>query len=145
MGENSRILITTDILDVTDADQFLRKSEGGAVCLFTGTTRRHTGDRVTEELSYDAAEELATAEMRRLAELARSKWPILRLVLAHRLGVVQVGEASVIVGVATPHRAESFEACRFLIDTLKKQVPIWKKERFVDGTQEWVEGTTPSS
>ena len=81
---------------------------------------------------------LALAEIGRLITIVREKWPILRVAVVHRIGEVPVGEASVIVGVATAHRAESFDACQFIIDELKQHVPIWKKENFSDGHSEWV-------
>lgn len=99
--------------------------------MFVGTARRWTAGRETMRLVYEAYEPMAVAEMRRLAESAAERWPILRLVLVHRTGEVAIGEAAVVVGVACPHRAEAFEACRWLIDTLKAEVPIWKKE--IDG------------
>ena len=83
---------------------------------------------------------MAVDQMRRLAEEARRRWPIVRIVMLHRTGVVKVGQPSVLVAVSTPHRAEAFEACRFLIDQLKAQATIWKKEVWGDGSTSWVEG-----
>jgi molybdopterin synthase catalytic subunit len=130
-------------LEIGPAETFLRKAEGGAVNLFVGTTRRVTGDKITVDLRYEAAEKLARAEITRLIRLAGDSWPVLRAIVLHRTGLVPVGEASVVIGVATPHRDESFQACRFLIDELKKRVPIWKRETFEDGSSEWVEGQVP--
>jgi molybdopterin synthase catalytic subunit len=138
-----RLVLTQDEIGVAEWASFLRAAEGGAVDLFLGTTRRFTDERETLTLTYEAANELASAELKRLAHEACSMWPIMRLVVIHRLGTVDVSEISVLVGVATAHRAASFEACRFLIDHLKKRVPIWKKERFTDGSAEWVEGVVP--
>ena len=115
----------------------------GGQAVFLGTTRRWTDGRETELLEYEAYEPMAHAELRRLVESAVSKWPVRRAVVIHRLGRVDAGEASVLIGVATPHRADAFAACRFLIDTLKARVPIWKKERYADGTTEWVRGKLP--
>jgi molybdopterin synthase catalytic subunit len=78
--------------------------------------------------------------MRHLAEESRRRWPIVRIVMVHRMGVVKLGQPSVVVAVSTPHRAEAFEACRFLIDQLKAQTTIWKKELWADGSTSWVEG-----
>jgi molybdopterin synthase catalytic subunit len=139
----TRIEITEETLDIAAVDSFLRRAEGGAVNLFVGTTRRITGEKVTVDLRYEAARELARAEIDRLLRRAGKQWPVLRAVVLHRTGMVPVGEASVIIGVATPHREESFQACRFLIDELKQRVPIWKRETFDDGTSEWVEGAVP--
>ncbi len=137
------ILLTDQPLDLQQAMEFLRTEEAGALNFFVGTTRSHTGDRQTEHLSYEAHVPMALQEMEKLARQVEVQWPVLRVCLFHRLGEVPAGEASVIIGVATPHRAESFAACRWLIDTLKKQVPIWKKEIYTDGSQEWVQGQTP--
>ncbi len=107
--------------------------------MFVGTARRWTGERETERLVYEAYEPMALAELQRLADEAAGRWPVCRVVLAHRLGEVPVGEAAVFVGVACAHRAEAFDACRWLIDTLKEDVPIWKRETLADGSQTWVE------
>jgi len=138
------IEISEESLDLAAVESFLRQAEGGAVNLFVGTTRRVTGGRITTDLRYEAAPELARAEIRRLIERARKEWTLLRVAVVHRVGTVPVGEASVIIGVATAHRDESFRSCRFLIDELKRSVPIWKRETFADGTTEWVEGSVPN-
>jgi molybdopterin synthase catalytic subunit len=83
---------------------------------------------------------MAACELERLAREAGERWPLVRTVLLHRIGEVESGEASVAVGVACPHRAEAFEACRWLIDTLKAEVPIWKREALAGGGASWVEG-----
>ena len=140
---NIQIRITEDRIAIPDLEAFLREAEGGAVKLFVGTTRRVTKDRITVELSYECDGELALAELDRIVSEAKLKWPILRVAVVHRVGTVGVGEASVVIGVATAHRVESFEACKFLIDELKNRVPIWKKEVYEDGTTEWVTGRTP--
>lgn len=132
-------------LDVGAAYEALRHPAAGGIDVFVGTTRRWTDERETTELAYDAYGPMALAEMGRLADEAARRWPVERLVLLHRLGVVPVADASVVVGVATPHRADAFAACRFLIDRLKVQVPVWKKEHYADGTTEWVEGERPPS
>lgn len=126
-------------LAVQPAADFLYHGNAGGVCLFVGTTRRWTDDAETVELEYEAYVPMALKEMRRLADEAARRWPVVRVCLLHRLGVVPVAEASVVIGVATPHRAEAFEACRFLIDTLKQTVPIWKREVFADGRTDWVQ------
>ncbi len=135
--------ITESVIDLGELYDFLRMSEGGAVNLFVGTTRKKTESRETVRLNYEAAPDLALAQMNALVSEALSRWPVLRAVCVHRVGEVPVTEASVIIGVATPHRVASFEATRFLIDELKRSVPVWKKEFYADGASEWVEGTTP--
>jgi molybdopterin synthase catalytic subunit len=112
--------------------------EAGAIVLFLGTTRELTAGRQTVTLSYEAYEEMA---QRRLAELeaeARRRWPVIECNIVHRLGTVPPTEASVAIAVSTPHRADAFAAGQWLIDTLKGDVPIWKKEQWADGTTEWV-------
>jgi molybdopterin synthase catalytic subunit len=141
--DNTKIEVTEERLSTQDADAFLRHSKCGAVSLFVGITRQFTGEKETLRLEYDAYRPMARKELHALAEAALEQWPIQRLVLMHRIGVVPIREASVIVGVATPHRDASFAACRYLIDTLKAQVPIWKREIYSDGSREWVEGTRP--
>lgn len=130
-------------LDIAAADAFLHTERAGGINLFVGTTRRWTEGRETVRLAYDAYAPMAAREMRQLADEAADRWPVLRGCLLHRLGEVPVAEASVIIGVACAHRAAAFEACRWLIDTLKAQVPIWKQEVYADGSTEWVEGQLP--
>lgn len=125
-------------LPVGEAAAFLAVPEAGGLSLFVGTTRQWTAGRETSRLWYEAYEPMALAELDRLAAEATERWPVARCCLLHRLGDVPVAEASVVVGVATPHRAEAFAACRWLIDTLKERVPIWKRETFADGTEAWV-------
>jgi molybdopterin synthase catalytic subunit len=142
-NDRCNIQVSDSPLDVEYCYDYLRAAEGGAVNLFVGTTRRMTDGIETIHLEYEAARELALAQMRKLADDAFERWPVLRLIIIHRIGTVPVSEASVVIGVATAHRDASFDACRFLIDELKKSVPVWKKERYVDGSGKWVEGTTP--
>lgn len=130
-------------LDVDGACEFLRVEESGAVDVFLGTTRQWTKGRETELLEYECYESMAVAEMARLLAEADERWPIRRACLLHRLGPVPLREISVIVGVSTPHRDAAFSACRFLIDELKRRVPIWKRERFADGGTEWAGGHLP--
>jgi molybdopterin synthase catalytic subunit len=111
----------------------------GAVCLFLGVVRDHNAGRRVLWLEYEAYEEMALPLMQELAADARRRWPITEIHLVHRLGRLEIGEASVAVAVVSPHRREAFEACRHAIDTLKKTVPIWKKE-FFEGGEAWVEG-----
>lgn len=111
--------------------------ESGGIDVFVGTTRNHSGGRNVTLLEYEAYEPMAIRVMEQIVTAARDTWPLQKVVLVHRLGNVPVGEASVVVAVSSAHRKEAFAACRFLIDTLKKEVPIWKREHFADGTVEW--------
>jgi molybdopterin synthase catalytic subunit len=114
--------------------------EDGAVCLFLGVVRKQNQGRAVLHLEYEAYEEMALAEMQRLAEQAAGRFAVSQVRLVHRLGRMEVGEASVAIVVSSPHRAAGFEACRFLIDEVKRSVPIWKKELYADGAV-WLEGS----
>ena len=116
----------------TDAD--------GAVTLFLGTVRDHNKGRRVTGLAYSAYEEMALSELSRVRERALDQFEVTGVAVVHRLGELALGEASVAVAVAAPHRGAAFDACRFVIDTLKETVPIWKKETF-EGGEEWIEGS----
>ena len=138
------IEVTPAALDHAAITDSVRSDQAGAVCSFLGTVREMTGTRQTVALEYEAYVAMAEATLATLADQALGRWPIERLALVHRLGPLGLGEVSVVVAVSCPHRAASFEACRWLIDTLKEVVPIWKKEAWADGTEEWVHpGTDP--
>jgi molybdopterin synthase catalytic subunit len=111
----------------------------GAVCVFDGIVRDNTRGRKTLYLDYEAYREMALEQMRRLAEDAIAKFGVREVAMVHRLGRLMVGETSVLIVVASAHRGAAFDACRWLIDTLKKTVPIWKKETFADGVV-WADG-----
>lgn len=124
-----------------DSDLLVRSAQSpaaGAVLLFLGCTRQHTAGRETTELAYDAYEEMAAKELATLEATARERWGLVECLIVHRLGVVPLGEASVAIVVASPHRQAAFEAGEWLIDTLKESVPIWKQEHWADGSSEWV-------
>ena len=120
--------------------------EAGAVLLFVGTTRGHTLGRKTASLDYTTYRPMAVKEIEKLASQAAEQWPLLAIAITHRLGHLEVGEASVAIAVSAPHRGEAFTAGQWLIDTLKEQVPIWKKENWADGQSDWVHPglTTPN-
>lgn len=109
----------------------------GAVCTFIGTTRDYHDGRRVLRLEYEAYREMAIAEMERIGKAARDRWPVERIAITHRIGIVPVGEASVVIAVSAGHRAAAFEACRFAIDRLKQVVPIWKKEHY-EGGEIWI-------
>jgi len=135
----SRIELTRDVIDFAELTEWARSNQAGAVVLFLGTVREMTGDRRTTALDYEAYPEMARAKMQEIADQAADRWPVLRAAIAHRFGHLELGDVSVAVAVSTPHRKDAFEAGRFLIDTLKEVVPIWKQENWADGTKEWVE------
>lgn len=111
--------------------------EIGAVVTFVGTVREWTYGRRTIRLEYEAYPEMAVQGMERIAREIRERWPGARVAISHRVGRLEIGEASVVIAVGTPHRADAFDACRYAIDRLKQIVPIWKKEVWEDG-EEWV-------
>ena len=125
------------------ASEFVYHPDAGGIDIFIGTTRSETSPtgQPLAALDYEAYEEMAIMKMKDLAARARSRWPIVRLALVHRLGRVAIGEPSVVVAVSCGHRGEAFGACRWLIDTLKAEVPVWKKEVWADGSVTWVEGS----
>src|SRR5712691_11305097 len=108
----------------------------GAVVLFLGTTRDMTGGRRTRSLNYECYGEMAERKLAELETEARGRWPLVECALVHRLGHLEIGESSVAVAVSSPHRGAAFEAGQWLIDTLKKIVPIWKQEHWADGTSQ---------
>jgi molybdopterin synthase catalytic subunit len=110
---------------------------GGAICSFVGTVRSKTANKKVLRLEYECYEPMAIREIEKIIELAKTKWPVLAVAISHRVGTLQLGDEAVVLAVSTPHRKESFEACQFMIDTLKQTVPIWKKEVF-EGGEEWV-------
>ena len=134
-----RIEITDGVIALAEIVAEIKAGGDGAVCVFDGIVRDNTRGRKTLHLDYEAYREMALEQMRGLAAEAVGKFGVRDVALVHRLGRLVVGETSVLVVVASAHRGAAFEACRWLIDTLKKTVPIWKKEQFVDGAV-WADG-----
>jgi molybdopterin synthase catalytic subunit len=132
------IQLTDKPIDSSEVLRAAQSPRAGAVLLFLGTTREITGDRRTESLDYEAYGDMAIRKLQELEAEALRRWPILVCVLVHRLGHLEIGEASVAIAVSSPHRRDAFEAGQWLIDTLKDVVPIWKKENWADGSCEWV-------
>jgi molybdopterin synthase catalytic subunit len=133
-------ILPTD-LPTARATEFVHDAGAGGIVIFLGATRSETSasGQALVALDYEAYGELAARQLAELATRARQRWPIIKLVILHRTGRVGLGEPSVLIAVATPHRTEAFEACRWLIDTLKDEVAIWKKEVWADGSGRWVE------
>ena len=117
----------------------LERPEDGAIVIFDGVVRNHSRGRRTLYLDYEAYEGMALEKLRELAAQARQSFAIRTVALVHRLGRLEIGESSVLIAVFSAHRAAAFDACRWLIDTLKRTVPIWKKEYFEDGAV-WADG-----
>jgi molybdopterin synthase catalytic subunit len=133
------IIITHEPLDRAALVAAVTHASAGGIVVFEGIVRDNARGKQVRYLEYDVYPEMALARIREIIEEAERRWSAQRVAVAHRTGRLQIGEASVIVAVATPHRAEAFEACRYIIDTLKASVPIWKKEVATSG-EEWVEG-----
>ena len=132
------IAITESSIDIEALLAEISTPDAGAVVLFLGTTRRTTDGRQTESLDYECYEEMAARKLTSLESEARQRWPLLNCGIIHRIGHLEIGQASVAVAVSTAHRQAAFEAGKWLIDTLKEVVPIWKKENWADGSSEWV-------
>jgi molybdopterin synthase catalytic subunit len=115
--------------------------ESGGIDVFIGTVRNATKGKKVLKLEFEAYESMAIAEIEKITKHAFEKWPVQKILVHHRTGVLEVGEVPVVIAVSAAHRAAAFEACRYIIDTLKQTVPIWKKEFFDDG-EIWV-GATP--
>jgi molybdopterin converting factor subunit 1 len=131
--------VTADPLDARRLEAAVSHKGAGAICTFTGVVRDNSRGRSVTHLDYEAYAEMAIAQMRRIADEIADQWPEVRVAMAHRTGRLEIGEASVVVGVSSPHRADAIAACRWGIDRLKESVPIWKKEHASDGTY-WIEG-----
>lgn len=131
--------LTRDPIPTAALLQAIRQPSDGAIASFDGIVRDHTRTRRTLFLDYEAYEEMAATQMRQLAEQAMERFGVRAVTLVHRLGHLEVGETSVLIVVASAHRAAALDACRWLIDTLKRTVPIWKKETFEDGAV-WADG-----
>jgi MoaE-MoaD fusion protein len=136
------ILLVQNTIDADALVRHVRTTSDGAIVTFDGCVRNQSHGRPTLYLDYEAYESMALAKMREIAAEAHTKFAIDRVAVAHRLGRLEVGETSVFIAVSAPHRAAAFEACRFAIDTLKRSVPIWKKEYFEDGAV-WADGELP--
>jgi molybdopterin synthase catalytic subunit len=134
-----RVEIIDGVIPTAEIAAEIKAGSDGAVCVFDGIVRDNTRGRKTLYLDYEAYREMALEQMRGLAADAVTKYGVRDVALVHRLGRLMVGESSVLVVVASAHRGAAFDACRWLIDTLKKTVPIWKKEQFVDGVV-WADG-----
>ena len=131
--------LTSRPLDARRMEAAVAHKGAGAICTFTGVVRDTSRGRSVTHLDYEAYAEMATSQMRKIADEIAEKWPEARVAMAHRTGRLEIGEPSVVVSVSSPHRAEAIAACKWGIDRLKETVPIWKKEHATDGTY-WIEG-----
>jgi molybdopterin synthase catalytic subunit len=129
--------VTDKPINLQELVDYVTDPEAGAIVPFIGTTRNNNEGRKVIALNYEAYPEMAEKELARIGEEAKTKWPICKMAIVHRLGAVQIGEASVIIVVSSAHRDAAFAASRFAIEEIKKTVPIWKKEVF-EGGEVWI-------
>ncbi|XLS27450.1 molybdenum cofactor biosynthesis protein MoaE [Flavobacteriaceae bacterium M23B6Z8] len=132
-----KIIEIVDVINCTDVYQVLGDPESGGICVFIGTVRNQTNTEPVNQLHFEAYDKMALREMHRIADAAFEKWQLQKIVLRHVTGSKEVGDPVVLVGASSAHRDNCFEACRYLIDTLKEKVPIWKKE-FFKNKEVWV-------
>lgn len=131
--------LTHEPIDSQHLLEAVAGSGRGGTVLFLGSVRRSTEDGPVTGIDYSAYEEMVSAEFGKIIEEARVKWPDVRVVAQHRVGSVPVGDPSIAAVASAPHRAEAFEACRYVVDQAKRRLPVWKKERFGDGSSRWRE------
>ena len=131
------IKILTEPLDIQQSIDGVMSSESGGIDVFIGIVRNATKGKRVVRLEFEAYEKMAVSEMQKIADEVVKRWPVHKILIHHRTGVLEVGEVPVVIAVSAAHRAAAFEACRYTIDTLKQTVPIWKKEVFEDG-EVWV-------
>ena len=129
--------VTNEILNISSCINWVMTPQAGGIDVFIGTVRDRTKGKNVVRLEFEAYEKMALNEMKKIADEMMQRWPLHKILIHHRTGVLQIGEVPVVIAVAASHRAAAFEACRYAIDTLKQTVPIWKKEVFEDG-EEWV-------
>lgn len=138
--DNIHTVVTTNILNIEEAVKYVSNPSYGAIDTFIGTVRdNHQGKEVTG-ITYDAHNSLAEKAFQEICLEAQGLWPETQYYVAHYQGELVVGGVSIIIAVGSPHRAESFEACRYVIEEIKKRGPIWKKEHYIDGKSDWLPG-----
>jgi molybdopterin synthase catalytic subunit len=138
-GADDLVQIVRERIDTERIVSAVKSGGDGAVCIFDGIVRDNTRGRATLHLDYEAYEEMALKQMRALREEAKALFGVSEIAIVHRLGRLFVGETSVLIAVSSAHRGAAFDACRYVIDTLKKTIPIWKREQFADGAV-WADG-----
>jgi len=132
-----QILLIDKTLSVDAAQNFVSTDGSGGIAIFIGTVRNATKSKTVTHLEFEAYQPMAIKEMQKIADAAKEKWNLHKIAIYHRVGTLLVGEMPVVIAVSSAHRATAFEVCRYIIDTLKETVPIWKKEFFEDGSK-WV-------
>jgi molybdopterin synthase catalytic subunit len=140
--DQDRVALQQQPIDAPELIRQVRGSEDGAIVTFDGFVRNHSHGRATKYLEYEAYESMAVGKMKDIVSHLHEQYAIHRVAMVHRLGHLEVGETSVFIAISAAHRGAAFDACRYAIDTLKKTVPIWKKEFFEDGAV-WADGELP--
>jgi molybdopterin synthase catalytic subunit len=130
--------ITSDEIELGDVIRAVETGDAGAIVHFLGVVRNNTEGREVSYLEYEAYPPMAEKKMAEIAQEIHEKWGLDRVAMIHRVGRLEIGEVSVAVAVASPHRKDAFEACHYAMNRLKQIVPIWKREVWVDGEEEWV-------
>lgn len=133
------IRLQAEPIALEELSKSVREDRDGAIALFVGTVRNANDGRRVRFLEYEAYPEMAEREMEAIAGETRARFPVARIAIVHRTGRLEIGETSIVIAVAAPHRAAALEACRFVIDSVKVRVPIWKREHF-EGGAVWIEG-----
>lgn len=134
---NTDIQILNTPLDINACIDWVMMPEAGGIDVFIGTVRNHTKGKPVLRLEFEAYQRMALKEMDKIASEMLQRWPLHKIVIHHRVGILNIGEVPVVIAVSAAHRDAAFDACRYAIDTLKQTVPIWKKEIFEDGEM-WV-------
>ena len=134
--------LTAESIQLDSLIKTVVTSSHGGIASFLGVVRDHHAGRSVVELEYEAYGPMAEAECARIVAEAESRWPV-RVAVRHRVGKLVIGDTAVAIAVAGAHRDEAFEACRYVIEELKRRVPIWKRERYSDGSEAWVDPTAP--
>lgn len=132
--------VTADPIQLDDLRARVGDPGDGAVLLFLGTVRDHNDGRPVERLHYDAFRDMAVRELRAIAEAAAARAGSDRIAIVHRTGTLEIGDVSLAVAVSSPHRAEAFDAARWIVEEIKRRVPVWKNEHYADGRNEWLAG-----
>ena len=140
MSASIHVSVSTKTLNLQEAYDFVTDPAHGAVDLFIGAVRNHHEGQSVQGITYDVHEKLAEKTFMKICEEARKRWGGIKIYLSHYKGQLDIGGISVIIAVSSAHRAESFEACRYIIEELKKRSPVWKQEHYTDGPSEWLPG-----
>lgn len=140
-----RTRITSEPIDTAAVMAEVATPDDGAVLMFTGIVRRHNDGRAVSGVNYEAYAAMAERVLNDIATEAATRWDISRISAVHRTGELAIGEPSVVIAVSSPHRAESFDACRYVIEEIKTRLPVWKHERYIEGDARWLEGALPET